>query len=111
MSNKVEIKYTRPDNYRPVYVNGAYGGINPQGQLVVNFYFENQPFLESQTFEVTEEGRLGQEVERNPDSDIPQINRDISTGVILDLESAKRISQWLNEKIKQLELMKGEKNG
>lgn len=111
MPQKVEIKYTQPANYRPTFVNGAFGGINPQKQLVVNFYFENNPTPESQTFELNENGKLGNELERKPESDILYINREITTGIILDLESAKRISNWLNNKITQLEEIKKQEDG
>lgn len=114
MPDKIEIKYTTPDYYRPIYVNGAFGGFSPQGELVINFYFENTSIPESQTFDLTDEGRLSSNpVESKPErTEIPQIMRNIQTGIILDLASAKRISQWLNDKIEKFEeAKKGGKNG
>lgn len=38
--DKINFKYKFSDAYNPVYVNGAYGGVNPRGEIVINFYFE-----------------------------------------------------------------------
>lgn len=107
MPRKIEIKYSQPDNYRPLYANGAYGNITPQGEIVVNFYFENNEYPDKQTFNITEEDKLG-EPEKPEDPEIPKIIRSVNVGVILDLNSAKRINEWLAGKIKQLEKMKSE---
>ena len=33
-------KYIFSHDNNPVYVNGAHGGVNPRGELVVNFYLQ-----------------------------------------------------------------------
>ncbi|MBA7707990.1 hypothetical protein ES703_116877 [subsurface metagenome] len=107
----VEFKYKFPDDYNPKYVNGAYGGIGPRGELVVNFYLERQPIPKEETYEVTKKGVLGGLLDRTPEDLRSKIIRFIQTGVVLNLESAKIIHKWLGDHIKSLEQAKGTDNG
>ena len=53
---KLKCKYIFKDDFNPVYVNGAQGGINMQGEIVVNFYLERNALPISQTYRI-EEGK------------------------------------------------------
>lgn len=103
----VRFKYKFPDHYNPKYVNGAYGGIGPRGELVVNFYLERQPIPKEETYKVSEKGALGEPFDRTPEDLRSQIIRFVQTGVVLNLESAKSIHKWLGDHINNLEQAKG----
>ncbi|MFC0297755.1 hypothetical protein [Geobacillus jurassicus] len=66
----VHFKYLFPDDYNPVYVNGAHGGISPQGEIVVNFYFERRPLPPVQG-SLHLLGSMGIFVCRNPKQSVP----------------------------------------
>lgn len=102
--NKLKIKYIFSDDYNPVYVNGAYGGLSPRGDIVINFYFERQALPNIQTFEM-HEGKLGPEIieERDPCDHLGSMVRYVSNGIILDYRNAKEIHRWLGTHIKSLE--------
>ena len=100
---KIKFKYIFDDFYNPIYVNGAYGGISPNREIIVNFYLERVGLPYSQTLELDKKGKLGPEVERHPEEKYPYFVRVVENGIILTLENAKKIHSWLGEKIKELE--------
>lgn len=90
----VKIKYKFKDDYNPIYINGAYGGVNPAGEIVAHFYFERFPLPNQEI--VSNEG-----VDFIP-SDLPiSAIRYVESGVILSTETAKLLADWL---MKQVEL-------
>ena len=101
--HKIRFKYSISDNYTPKYINGAYGGITPRGEIVVNFFFERNDMPVSQEYSVTPDGKLGSEMSSVPEDVSSTICRHVETGIILTLNSAKELSGWLNEKIAILE--------
>lgn len=101
--NKIKCKYIFKDNYNPVYVNGAQGGINPQGEIVINFYLERNALPVSQTYGI-EDGKIGaQEIESEPSDLKSSFVRVIKNGVVLNYQTAKEIHKWLENHIKTLE--------
>lgn len=102
--NKLKIKYIFSDDYNPVYVNGAYGGLSPRGDIVINFYFERQALPNIQTYEM-HEGIIGPEIieERDPADHLGSMVRYVSNGIILDYQNAKEIHRWLGTHIKSME--------
>ncbi len=104
--NSIKFKYIFPDDYNPVYVNGAVGGISPRGEIVINFFFERQGLPKSQTYELSAEGTLGNEIAIEPEE--PKIIRYIQNGIILHLDKAKEIHKWFGELIQKLEKLQSE---
>ena len=105
--NKIEFKYIFEDDYNPKYANGAYGGIAPLGEIVLNFYVDRQPVPYSETREISEGGEIGELIEIKPHDHKQKIVRYIQSGVILNLDSAKRIHKWLGEQVDKLEKDRG----
>jgi hypothetical protein len=100
---ELNIKYKFDSNYNPTYVNGALGGINPQGEIIANFYLERGPLPKSTKFELTGENQLGNVVEHNPEDFQNSLIRYVECGIVLNLNSAKQINKWLSEQISTLE--------
>lgn len=97
--NKIKVKYKYADDYNPQYVNGAHGGINVQGEIVANFYFERVPMPNSITHEVTKEGGLGNIVATEPEDLTKSVLRYVQSGIVMNLEVAKQIHKWLGNQI------------
>lgn len=91
--NTLEFKYKFPDDYAPAYVNGCYGGKSPKGEIVINFFSERFPIPNSETFELSEEGRLGERIGVKPEA-MPMI-RTVPCGIVMSEESAREIYVWL----------------
>lgn len=102
--DKVKCKYIFKDDYNPIYVNGAQGGINPQGEIVINFYLERNALPVSQTYEITE-GKIdvSKEIESEPNDFKNSFVRVMENGVVMNYQTAKEIHKWLGSNIEKLE--------
>jgi len=108
MSNKkpeMTFKYIFTYDYNPIYVNGAHGGISPRGELVMNFYLERQPLPNAISHEITPAGTIGNETEVEPSDLGRSLVRQVINGVVLNLQTARELSYWLSEKVKEMEAM------
>lgn len=101
--NELKFKYIFDGNYNPVYVNGAHGGVTPRGELVINFYLERQPLPNSISHELAANGSIGGESAVEPGDLHRSFVRYISSGVVLNRQTAQEIHFWLGEKLKELE--------
>lgn len=100
----IKFKYIFDDDFNPKYVNGAFGGSNPKGEISINFFLERPAVPVSQTHEVSSTGMI----DLNPISQEPSdlsnsLVRFVQSGVILNLDTAKAISVWLQVQIAELE--------
>lgn len=102
--NKLKCKYIFDANYNPKYVNGAYGGVNSRGEIIINFYLERMSLPHSQTFEI-QSGKIQEEdiEDRTPEDHQNSVVRMVENGIILDYNNAKDIHKWLGEHINNLE--------
>lgn len=100
--NNVTIKYIFDKSYNPHYVNGAAGGVNPAGELMVHFYLERFPLPYEMTHEINEDGTLGAPLDVKPDDFDRKVIRYIDHGVIMNLASAQELYQWLGDQILDL---------
>lgn len=104
----IEFQYMFEKSYNPTYVNGAYGGVNPQGEIIAHFYFERSaiPYSELHEIEQTVDGNVDmkQEVyEYQPNNYDKIFLRFVNSGIIMNLATAKRIYEWLGRHIQSLE--------
>lgn len=103
-NKKIISKYIFKEDYNPKYVNGAFGGIGPQGEFMVNFYLERVALPNSQTFEIQEGKRIREiEEERKPSDHEQSLVRVVENGIIMDYQHAKEIHRWLGEHLKTFE--------
>ncbi len=101
----VTFKYKFADNYNPVYVNGAYGGVSSRGEIVANFFLERLPLPNSVTHRVGKNGFVGEIIEEeNKPRDLNKSSiRFVQSGIVVNIETAKEIRDWLDKQIKLLE--------
>jgi len=100
---EVRFKYIFPDDYNPVYVNGAYGGAGPRGELAINFYLERAPVPYTEFRDVSPQGVVDPKFTLEPNDLGNIVIRYISSGVIMNLDTAKSVYTWLGEHIKRME--------
>lgn len=99
----VKFKYHFDEDYNPVYINGAQGGINPNGEIIANFYLERFPLPYKQEQEINENGSFGNVISSEPADLDKSMLRFVKTGVIMNLQTAKSIHKWLGQHIDILE--------
>lgn len=93
--NMVKFKYVFDKTYNQQYANGAFGGITPHGEVVVNFYFERSGLPYEQTFSLKDDGTIGDLVQTEPEEF--KFVRYIQNGIILSRQDARGIAEWLLE--------------
>ena len=102
----ITFKYIFKYDYNPVYVNGAHGGVSPRGEIVANFYLERQPLPNEITHAINPDGSIAADVVAvDPEHLESTIIRYVSNGVVLNLQNAKALHNWLGDKIVELERM------
>lgn len=104
MSEEISYKYKFSDEYNPTYVNGAHGGVGPQGEIILNFFLERQSLPQKQTFSVLD-GMLGDEIaEKAKPADFrSSFIRYIETGVVMNVKTARDVREFLDQQISFLE--------
>jgi len=102
MSDNIRFKYVFAEDYNPKYVNGAYGGVSPSGEIVVNFYFERHPLPKFDTCQLPSDGQIGDLTMRDLEDLNNLVIRYIQNGVVISLDHAKEIEQQrLKGKVKE----------
>ena len=94
--DRVKFHFVRSPFFRVVHSNGIWGGITPQLELSVTFY--SQRFLPPQqvTHQLTPEGQLGTEIER----DVTEgVQREFEVEVLMSMQEARNLQRWLGAKI------------
>ncbi len=110
MSDKEQIKfkYIYPDNYQPAYASGAFGGVSSGGDIIINFYLEHPALPEEVVQTVNDNGSLGEEVKRKPEDVKSTFVRILQSGVILSLEEAENLHNWLTQRITEANTIKNQ---
>lgn len=103
--SKVHFKYVFHDDYNPEYANGAHGGPTTQGEISIAFYVERNPLPIEESFAVSPDGQLSKPLGREPQlqDGTATVIRYVTTGVIMNLEVAKRVHDFLGKSIATLE--------
>lgn len=96
---KIRFEYTKTGSYRSYHVDGAYGGVTPRGKISVDFYTEKFPTPTTTEHILAEDGTIGAETGRES---TPAITRQIEAGIVLDMDAAVSLRNWLNGKIEEL---------
>ena len=102
----IRFKYIFPKDYNPIYINGAYGGIGPRGELTVNFYLERSPVPKEEVRNLLKNGSIGEQVNVEPPDLQETIIRYIDTGIVMNYETAKIVHEWLGKHIQLMETIK-----
>lgn len=103
----IKFKYVFDGSYNPKFANGVYGGQNFKGEFVLNFYQERQPIPKTVEYEVKEDGKLGEEVQKDPADHDQIMIRYITTGVTMNYGDAKSFYNWFGNMIKSFEQQAG----
>ena len=96
----IEIHNVKNDGFRQVHVDGAQGGITPNGFLNLNFYGQRGVIPTSSVFSISDEGDLG-ELLGNGDDSKNGIIREFEFGVYMDVNTCKSLKIFLEQKIEE----------
>ncbi|KXA89244.1 hypothetical protein AKJ37_01955 [candidate division MSBL1 archaeon SCGC-AAA259I09] len=90
---KISIFQKKKEDYDIHTVNGAYGGISPRGDFVINFFHEHRDIPEKEEIQIDEKG------ERESPEEEESYVRDFKVGISLSPEQALNIANWMIEHI------------
>jgi len=93
---ELSFDYIKSNLFRVVHVDGVHGGIAPNGHTIqMAMFSERSPIPKSETYEL-KEGRLG---ERKSLEKRDALIREVEIETLMDINTAKKIVQWLEDKI------------
>lgn len=94
--------------FRVIYVDGAFGGLSPSGKLHMALFNERLA-LPTRIVQAIEGDKLGLEI-RGKRQSRDTIVRELEIDVVMDVERAIVIRDWLDDKIRQHALLFGTKS-
>src|SRR5574344_1916308 len=100
---KLRYEYEVAPEARPHYAHGVWGGINPQGEIEMNFYLESDKIPAFSERIISPDGSLGHEMAPGM-TDVRVITRNINAKVVLNYQTARAVLEWLEDKVELLEM-------
>ena len=86
-------KYIKKDDMKEYFATGAFGGPNPHGMFVVNFYNENYNLPDEYSLDVDDQGKVLSEA-TSVNNEKP-LERAFVCRLIMSNESAKSLAEWI----------------
>jgi hypothetical protein len=98
LPKEILVHYIKTPSYRTYHVDGAYGGITPNGNIYCEFFIDRNVTPKSIVYNINDKGRLGK-----PKKVIGKkgIVREIECGIAVDIRTARALKNWLEDKIKE----------
>ena len=100
--SSVEFQFVKSPFFRVIHVDGIFGGITVRNNIHIGVFNERNPIPDSLIHEITPEGRIGNEISREP-APSDRIIRELEADIIISRDTAVAIRNWLDDKIKELE--------
>lgn len=97
-----KFKYVFDDNYNPKYVNGAFGGVNPQGEINLNFYMERFAIPKKEELQIDENSNITN-ITHEPNDVEKRFIRFIQCGITMNKERAQEIYNFLGDLLRDNE--------
>lgn len=99
---RIRYEYAEYPETRVEYAHGVWGGINPQGEIELNFYTESDKLPSYSERLIAPDGSFGHEMTPIDDS-TKVVCRKIHSKLILNYHTARAVLDWLQDKVEILE--------
>lgn len=97
--NNDKVMYLYDEDFKTSYINGAFGAFSAKGDFVMNLFYEGIKSPDETTIEVLPDGNIAE----NFNLESKKITRKVEASVVMNIETAKSICQWLQENIDKFE--------
>jgi len=97
----ITFHYIKTSNYRTFHVDGAYGGLCPNGNIYMEFFVERMPTPKKVTHSLNKDATLGPPISAEGKEGMI---REIESGLVMDVITATRLRDWLADKIDKANL-------
>ena len=101
--SRIRYEYEHDPEARLQYAHGVWGGINPQGEIEINFYLESDKMPPYSERRVEPDGSFGQEMAPF-DEEVRVVSRRIHSKVLINYNTAHALLEWLEEKLDALDM-------
>lgn len=102
MPQRIRYEYEMSEESKAKYAHGVWGGINPMGEIEINFYLESDKLPAFTESLVAEDGQPGPEMTPG-DGSVKTVVRHIQSRVIVNYHTARAMLDWLEEKVEAIE--------
>jgi hypothetical protein len=94
----ISYDYIKSNQFRVIHVDGVWGGNAPTGFINMSVFSERWPIPKRTVSKFEPEGRVGDEIkEKRVFRD--SVVREVDAQLVMSIDVAKRIREWLNDKI------------
>jgi hypothetical protein len=102
--SEVAFRYTKSSLCRVIHMDGAWGGVTPQGHVQMGLYSEKHEVPESHTYDVVGKDSSSKSgVLRQKAIADRGLVREIEVEVIMSTEVARALMRWLEERLAMVE--------
>jgi len=101
--SRIRYEYEHDPDARLQYAHGVWGGINPQGEVEINFYVESDKMPPYSERRIEPDGTFGQEMAPF-DEEMRVVTRRIHSKILVNYQTAHALLEWLGEKIEALDM-------
>jgi hypothetical protein len=98
LPKEIDVHYLKTPNYRTFHVDGVFGGLTPNRFLYLELFLQRLATPQIIKHAVTNDGKLGEEIQRIGKKGLI---REIEAGLVMDLQVAKILRDWLDKRIKE----------
>lgn len=99
---RIRYEYEQDKNSKPQYAHGVWGGVNPMGEIELNFYLESDKLPGYTESFVAGDGHPGPELVPE-DGTVKHVVRQVHSRVLINYHTARALLDWLDEKIEAIE--------
>ena len=100
---QIRYEYESAPEARLQYAHGVWGGINPQGEIEMNFYLESDKIPPYSERIISPDGSFGHETVPD-DEGMRVVTRHIHAKVLMNVQTARAVLDWLGDKVDMLEM-------
>jgi hypothetical protein len=101
VAQEVAFDYIKGQFFRVIHVDGAIGGITPQGHVHIGFFSERPPFARRIVQRANPDGTLGEAVvEKTVVRDA--IVRELDVDVIMTYSVLENLHAWIGQRLEEL---------
>jgi hypothetical protein len=102
-TKKVLVEYSKSKDYRIVSATGVWGGLSPQGEIICNFFIEQNAKPDKLEMIIDSQGKILSETPIGKDgTELTYFERELQIGVVIRPDIAKTIGQWLIDQADKL---------
>lgn len=102
LKDELIIHYVKTNDYKTSFASGAIGGVSIQGLIHMNLFLDRTVIPRTATYMIQPSGLAEEKDRETRDGSI----REIHSGAIFDVTTAKNLVIWLNQQIDLIEKIK-----